>query len=383
MIVLKLEKKCIKAFIFYIIFLNLNSSIIDGFSSFENKSIINYVIKKENRKLDFLDIFNINKSNKKNLIIGAVTGYPWNKIRNFFVSLNKVKFQNCDFVMFVGKMSNETIKKIESYGVTIYDIPDKFIKSKAKIHNYRFNLYQKFLQKNKNKYNMVFTADVRDTIFQKDIFKFYNEYHKPFIGLFLEDNIIKNETFNIQWVKYFCPRANIWNETIICSGTIIGTIDKFIEFCDALWKFVVEMKDYNMQREQGIVNCLIYDRKILNDYLITNDNHGPVMTIGLTERNKISIDKDNNILNFNGQIAAVIHQYDRKLDITKMLNKKFNDTIINLSFFKKRKNNIFKIIIVIIFTCSIILNFFFFFRFFKNKRLFCKSNFKKMRINNF
>ena len=385
MIFLNLEKKCIKAFIFYLILFNLNSSIIDGFSSFENRSIIKYEIKKETRKLNFLDIFNINNNNKKNLIIGAITKYPWNKIRNFFVSLNKVEFENCDVVMFVGKMSNETIKKIESCGVTIYNIPDKFIKSNTKIHNYRFKLYQEFLQKNKNKYNMIFTADVRDTIFQKDIFKFYNKYHKPFIGLFLEDNIIKNEKLNIKWVKYFCPRANIGNETIICSGTILGTIDTFIEFCDALWKFIVEMKDYNIARDQGIVNCLIYDKKILNDYLITRDNHGPVMTIGLTERNKISIDKDNNILNFDGQIAAVIHQYDRKLDITKMLNKKFTDTIINISSFKKRKNNSPNIIIIIIFIGSIILNFFFFFWFFKNKRKFYKLNvnFKKMKINNF
>ena len=81
-------------------------------------------------------------------------------------------------------MSKETINKIISFGVTIYNIPDKFLKSNAKIHNYRFKLYQEFLAKNKNKYNMVFTADVRDTIFQKDIFKNFKEYYKPFWDYF-------------------------------------------------------------------------------------------------------------------------------------------------------------------------------------------------------
>ena len=381
MILLKLKKNCINFFIFYIIFLNYNSSINGCIFSIENRSNINYEMKKNNRKLNLLDIFNSKKSYKKNIIIGAITKYPWEKIRNFFVSLSKVEFGNCDFVMFVGKMSNETLKKILSFGVTIYDIPDKFIKSKAKIHNYRFKLYQEFLEKNKNKYDMVFTADVRDTIFQKDIFKIFNDYQKPFLGLFLEDNIIKNQKLNMKWTQYFCPKANIWNETIICSGTILGTIDKFIEFCDELWKFIVQWRDYNVARDQGIVNCLIYDKKILSNYLIKKDNHGPVMTIGLTQRKKISIDNDDNILNYDGQIAAVIHQYDRKLDISKIFNEKFND----ISLFKKRKNSNPNFIIIIAFSTSIILSFFFLFRFFKKKRLFYKLNikFKKMKLKDY
>ena len=380
MVFLKLEKKWLNFFIFYILFLNYKSS--DSFSFFENRSNIRYEIKNDKRKLNFLDIFNIKKNRKKNIIIGAIIKYPWEKIRNFFVSLSKVKFENCDFVMFVGKMSKETINKIISFGVTIYNIPDKFLKSNAKIHNYRFKLYQEFLAKNKNKYNMVFTADVRDTIFQKDIFKNFNEYYKPFLGLFLEDDIIKNQKLNMKWVQYFCPKANIWNETIICSGTILGTIDKFIEFCDAIWKFIVQKRDYNVARDQGIVNCLIYDKKILNNYLITRDNHGPVMTIGLTKRKKISIDNDDNILNYDGKIAAVIHQYDRKLYITKKFNKKFNDTINNLSLFKKRNNTNSNFIIIIAFITSIILIFFFLFRLFKKKRIFYKlnENFKKMKL---
>ena len=293
---------------------------------------------------------------KKNLIIGAVVKYSWSKIRNFFISLKKVKIENCDFVMFVGNMNNEIINNIKSFGITIHNIPDKFLKTKKKIHNYRFKLYKDFLLINKNKYNMVFTADIRDTIFQKDIFKYYNAYKKPFIGLFLEDNIIKNQIYNKIWVNYFCPKANIWNKTIICSGTIIGTVDKFIEFCDILWKYVVKWKDYNNMREQGIVNCLIYNRKIMNNYIIKSDNHGPVMTIGISKRENIHFDKDYNILNYDNQIAAVIHQYDRKLDLANLINKKFNDennflhALINIiKIITKFRINIIYIIIFLIF----------------------------------
>ena len=106
------------------------------------------------------------------------------------------------------------------------------------------------------------------------------------------------------------------------------------------------------------------------------------MTIGLTKRKKISIDNDDNILNYDGKIAAVIHQYDRKLYITKKFNKKFNDTINNLSLFKKRNNSNSNFIIIIAFITSIILIFFFLFRLFKKKRIFYKlnENFKKMKL---
>ena len=47
------------------------------------------------------------------------------------------------------------------------------------------------------------------------------------------------------------------------------------------------------------------------------------MTIGLTKRENINLDSDNNILNMKGDIAAVIHQYDRKADITDIVKKKY------------------------------------------------------------
>ena len=57
------------------------------------------------------------------------------------------------------------------------------------------------MEKNRNKYNLVFTADVSDSIFQNDIFQLYNDYNKPFLSLFLEDNIIKNERYNRRWAN--------------------------------------------------------------------------------------------------------------------------------------------------------------------------------------
>jgi len=160
-----------------------------------NSNIIN------NPNISFTNITNIeNEQNntKKNLIIGAIENYPWNKIRNFFISLNKVGFKNCDFIMFIDKISQEAIDNLKNLGVILYDTPRKILGTRALVQNYRFKIYEDFLTENKDKYNMVFTADIRDTIFQKDIFEFYN-FNKSFLGAFYEDDIIKNTQTNSDW----------------------------------------------------------------------------------------------------------------------------------------------------------------------------------------
>ena len=56
------------------------------------------------------------------------------------------------------------------------------------------------------------------------------------------------------------------------------------------------------------------------------------------------MDKNYNILNYNGEIAAVVHQYDRKHSIVSKLKTKFNDSffyINNSLFIKENKSNSF------------------------------------------
>ena len=308
-------------------------------------------------------------SNKKNLIIGLAFRYPWNKIRNFFISFKKAEFKNCDIAIFVRELSKKTLKKIKSCGAIIYKVP-KVTKIPAFI--YRWELYKDFLIKNKDNYNIVFTADIRDTIFQKDIFKFYN-YNTSFFGLFLED-VILNTKINKNWLLFLMDKKEfqnkLANKRVICAGTIIGTIDKFIEFSNVLWDTVKDNKNLNKIIDQGVLNFLIYYKNLFNDSIIIKDNNGPLMTIGATPIDKIFLDNDNNILNFNKQIAAVVHQYDRKKDITEKMNIKYDDSKFNFSSYiqintseinkfnylihqkwsqREDNNNLFIIIIIILF----------------------------------
>lgn len=132
----------------------------------------------------------------------------------------------------------------------------------------------------------------------------------------------------------------IKNERIICVGTIWGTVDKFIEFSDIMWDRL--SSEWSIKRkviEQAVGNYIVYHDKMWKDCIIFSNNiNGPVMTNGFTNRVFLNFDSDDNILNIDGQIASVIHQYDRKEDINEMIIKKYYPELIekrkflNLSF---------------------------------------------------
>ena len=291
---------------------------------------------------------NNNKNIKKNLIIGLAFGYPWKKIRNFFMSLFEAKFQNCDYVMFVRGLTRNTLKKIKSFGVKIYQMQRV---SKIGPNNYRWELYKDFLEENKDKYNLVFTADTRDTIFQKDIFQFYENYTKPFLGINLEDIFLSNQV-NKEWLLLFCNETEfnnkLSNKIVICGGTLIGTADKFIELFYAFWDVIKDIKNIEKVFDQGVFNYIFYYKKLFNDSIIIKDNKDFIMTIGATKRNKINLDNNDNILNFNGKIAAVVHQYDRHKDLVEKMDKKYDDKNFNYNFsvdIDKNENNKIKFFI--------------------------------------
>ena len=67
---------------------------------------------------------------------------------------------------------------------------------------------------------------------------------------------------------------------------------------------------------------------------------GNILTIGAVDRNKINLDNENNILNFENKVAGAVHQYDRLEDIKQKMNQKFDDANFNYTYFKEEREKI-------------------------------------------
>ena len=276
------------------------------------------------------------KSNKKNLIIGAFKKYNWEQLKPFFISLYKSNFRKCDCAMFVQDISQRTKDILETIGVYIYEIPEKY--RKMKINNVRYKLYEEYLQNKIDSYNMVLHVDVRDTFFQKDIFRLYKN-KRSFIGFSLENGKI-NEKTNSIWMKAQYGEKiyeEIKGKKIICSGTIWGTIDKFYEFTKNIWNQILLKSPYNFRvHDQTATNYLIYHKNMFNDCMVFSDNdNGPIMTVDLDKNKSFSFDSKDNLLSFKGKDnVCIVHQYDRIDKIVKIVRKKFitkTDEILKLS----------------------------------------------------
>lgn len=289
---------------------------------------------------------------KKNLIIGSIKNYEWNTIKLFFISFQYAKIRNCDIVMFVNNLTQSTITKIKTYGVIIHEIPQEF--KNMRINNYRYKFYADFLSNKLDKYNIIFVTDVKDVIFQKDVFKYYEKF-KKFLGLAIEDGII-SESINQKWmISAFGNNMykKLKNKPIICSGTIWGTSEIIYNFCKIIWKKISSSNipiPFNERHDQTIVNYIIYHSKMFRDYIIQSTNKdGPIMTIALTLKNKIIyLDSEKNILNRKGEVAAVIHQYNREKELIKILTKKYNLTNIKNNELSK-KNKIIICLFILVF----------------------------------
>jgi len=272
-----------------------------------------------NNKTNNTNFSNYEKIHKKNLILGVIMWYSLEIILPFFNSLLQAKIKNYETVIFVKNVSQNLINYLKSIGVIIYNINNDY--KNIPITKFRWKIYFDFLNKKKSEYELIFIADIRDTFFQRDIFKCY-ENRKSFIGISIEDGTL-NQGINKKWVKDFAgeeKQNTIKNERIICFGSIWGTLDKILEFSNIFWE---KLKSNTNSTDQGIGNYLFYYEKIFEDCVVKSDNYGPVMTIGRTQRENIILDLNNNVLNFGGEIAAVIHQYDRKRDIAIKIKKKF------------------------------------------------------------
>lgn len=274
---------------------------------------------------------------KKNVILGIIQNYSLSRVLPFFNSIFYSNFTNCDIVMFVRYVSANLINYLKSIGVIVYQISNIY-NSIRRPNHLRWKMFINFLEENKNRYNLVFSVDVRDSFFQKDVFIHYANY-SSFLGLALEDGILsekinKNNIIKLAGIE---KHNKIKDERIICMGTVLGTSREFLEFSNIMWE---KLKLYNYPlSDQGLANFLFYYDKIMNNSIVKNDNKGPIMTIGLSNVENITLDYQGNILNYNGEIASVIHQYDRKKEIKMKIIKKFgnqlpkliNEKIIHLS----------------------------------------------------
>ena len=265
-------------------------------------------------------------SGNKNLVIGAAQNCgDWNALEPFVMSFKK-NIPNADLVLFLDAPSPFTQNELNSAGVRIKQIPSKLRKE---IVNRRWIVFKDFLEIHKE-YEKIFACDVRDVIFQGDIFLKYTE-HKNFLAYSTFGYKIKDEPTNYSWIKNNFGEDEVEKiqDNFVAGGSMFyGTHREINILFENIIKFLRKKTDWG--DDQAITNYLVYNKILPIENIIESDiQKGEFVNLdyvgskfsSLEDKTfKISTDK---IQTLNGWTPTVIHQWNlpKFLEVVQLVDR--------------------------------------------------------------
>ena len=224
-------------------------------------------------------------------------------------------------IPFLGKKVNayrifSPVQKIGFY-VMSKEAQFAFASKAFHIHQSRHFLYTAFLE-NEQRYSKVMLSDTRDVVFQRDPFDFpINDE----LCCFLEDPTITiaKEQHNAGWIRRAFGEEilkKIGDNTISCAGITMGSASAILKYTSEMCRILLTPQVRAIAGitglDQGIHNYSIR-MNLFGDRLHLYENvRGPVMTMGLMNKESLRFDSDNGLLlNEDGSVCHTIHQYDR------------------------------------------------------------------------
>jgi len=282
----------------------------------------------------------------KNLVIGLAARYSYKDLAPFVESLRRTGYEG-DIVWFVSGIDVDSMQKLRKRGVICIPYVETYpyFEDSALIerlppnsdqpfrpNSLRFIFYKAFLDHYGHRYEKILHADTRDVYFQENVFA---KQWCEGVYCFLEDNLktIAAEKYNALWIRVGFGdevlRA-IGHQPISCCGVVYGTARYFVRYIDAMVRLIIDIPPQTGVLEQGIHNYLIYNSAI-EKAIVVKDDEGEVSTLTYFKPfGKIAFDAKRRILNADGQVVSIIHQYDRHLPLLWRYNK--------AAFFEKVKN---------------------------------------------
>ena len=271
---------------------------------------------------------------KRNLILSCLHNYNYPVIQPFLKSLRATGF-NDDLVIFTsGTVSNITKKLLKKQGAIIIEFETTFpfiegyadvfnhIVPSISLNNYRFLFYLKYLENNAGKYENVMLTDIRDVVFQKNIFDNIVNNH---IYYFLEDasEVFRSSQMNYKWCLYANGEAvtnKIIDENVSCAGITLGAYSLMVDYLKYIKSRLDFREDLRWGLDQGIHNEYVYN--VPNDDAMIIPNTFPlVLTLGACKSFKRNA--DGMLINDLKEVYSVIHQYDRFGDLIVDFKKKY------------------------------------------------------------
>ena len=279
---------------------------------------------------------------KRNLVLTTVHRIKSAALAPFFQSLKATGYEG-DVVVFASGLDAASIRQLEEWGARV--VPFRFwgkhvfnnvarlwwlwrllfasglsASAKERLAHFAFHLFYRrhllylgFLREYGSGYEAVFNTDCRDVFFQADPFGW-----EPAPGLhaFLEEEKNKLGTcpYHVEWLTSQFGAATLapWTEvTVSCAGTVLGDVRGMLDYLDRMVSTTMKVKSLRAaDGDQGVHNYLLRTGS-LPAVTLHENRRGAVMTLGPVQMSELRVDQDGRVLNDEGKIVPVLHQYDR------------------------------------------------------------------------
>jgi len=267
---------------------------------------------------------------KRNAVIGLAAYYGVDRIRTFVRSFRRHNDED-DLLLIVASLDPETRAFLKANRVkTVHSFGSLF--SCLHIQSARHVVYYDLLanEGRYGKYDRIFLTDVRDVVFQGDLFR---EIPDDRISFFLEDPRIpiKSCKWNADWILTgFGPEmlAALGDKPISCSGTVLGKADAVMEYLIQMQLHYTVMFPEALDLrgiDQGVHNVIVYQGVIPKQKVLENGDG--ILTIGNTlgdtstfvsegdfaaavGLDPVFLDQEGRF-HYNMRHFSVVHQYDR------------------------------------------------------------------------
>lgn len=297
----------------------------------------------------------------KDIIIGVVDNYDWDKIKYWANSIKKSGFDGHKAVI-VFNMDDKTVKKLTeeefmSMGVTPYVEGKGFSydSNGRSIMVDRFFYIYNFLRMLDSSFDRVIITDVRDVVFQSNPTEWLDEHFLPQYNLVVggenlnyEDEPWGRNNLQKSFGDYFYDTLK--EQQIICAGVLAGTLEDIKDLCLNIWLITHRMNPHvegGGGPDQAALNILL--DMVVHRYttLYTDATKGWVVHAGTSPDairagsggigeaylrdpniklpfvNNIEYSVKNDIVHANDKLLTIVHQWDRVPAWKKLIEEKY------------------------------------------------------------
>mmetsp|Transcript_26200 Transcript_26200/g.38816 ORF Transcript_26200/g.38816 Transcript_26200/m.38816 type:complete len:481 (+) Transcript_26200:100-1542(+) len=310
------------------------SSAVAPYSQSSNSNYASATLRTQNQPVEsHAKEYVLAKSNSRDIVIGMAQDTDPKNLVVFCASLRK--HSSADVVLFANSpVSDLNLEIASKYNINLIPFSlSEFPVAHQAYHpsTLRWTMIYNFFQvdANRKKYQRVWMIDVRDSMFQSDPFAILPVDGSAFYAFKgVETKVISQCGWNGGWVRDCFGESMVKTvglKPIICSGVSVGTIDTVLPYIEQMYT-ITSGKDTSAKFpmcerngvDQGVHNVLVHTGRVPNLH-IWGQSDSPVLNL----QAKVARVEGMTVHNKKGELAAVVHQYDRYPDLQKALFKEY------------------------------------------------------------